>query len=107
MPVRCRVLGPGNNTYRGTEPIVIDLGGDDQYSGRLAVPASKAVPVGLLIDVAGNDTYDGRSSAASIACGLFGIGALFDLGGHDKYTVRRFRSGLRLAWRRVAGRHGR
>lgn len=91
-----RVLGPGKNTYRGAEPIVIDLGGDDQYSGRLAVPASKAVPVGLVIDVGGNDTYDGRSSAASIACGLFGIGALFDLGGHDTYMCGD--SGLGCAW---------
>jgi hypothetical protein len=91
-----RVLGPGNNTYRGTDPIVIDLGGNDQYSGRLAVPTSKAVPVGLLIDVAGSDTYDGRGSPASIACGLFGIGALFDLGGNDKYTCGD--SGLGCAW---------
>lgn len=96
---KVRVLGPGKNRYDGGEPIVIDLGGDDQYSGWLAVPASKAVPVGLLIDVAGNDTYDGRGSAASIACGLFGIGALFDLGGHDKYVCGD--SGLGCAWHGV------
>ncbi|MHB8952633.1 MAG: hypothetical protein ACYC4U_06600 [Pirellulaceae bacterium] len=91
-----RVLGPGKNTYRGSDAIVIDLGGDDHYSGRLAVPVSKAAPVGLLIDVAGNDTYDGRQSPASIACGLFGIGALFDLGGDDKYLCQD--SGLGCAW---------
>ncbi len=96
---RVRVLGPGNNRHVGAEPIIIDLGGDDQYSGYLAVPASKAVPVGLLIDVAGNDTYDGRGAEAAIACGLFGIGALFDLGGRDKYYCGD--SGLGCAWHGV------
>jgi hypothetical protein len=93
------ILGPGNNTHRGTEAIVIDLGGDDQYSGRLAVPTFRSEPIGLLIDVAGDDTYDGRRVPASIACGLFGIGALLDLGGHDKYYCGS--SGLGCAWHGV------
>ncbi|MCU0959855.1 MAG: hypothetical protein MUF48_07090 [Pirellulaceae bacterium] len=96
---RVRILGPGHNTYAGTEPIVIDLGGDDRYSGRLAVPTSYAIPVGLLIDVAGNDTYDGRSGPASLACGLFGLGCLFDLGGDDQYLCGD--SGLGCAWHGV------
>ena len=91
-----RVLGLGNNTYQASDAIVVDLGGDDRYSGRLAVPMSKSAPVGVLIDVAGNDTYDGRQSPASLACGLFGIGALFDLGGDDKYYCGD--SGLGCAW---------
>ncbi len=91
-----QILGRGNNVYQGTDAIVIDLGGDDRYSGRLAVPVSKNAPVGLLIDLGGNDTYDGRQSPASIACGLFGIGALFDLGGHDKYYCGD--SGLGCGW---------
>ena len=90
------ILGRGNNTYQGTDAIVIDLGGNDRYSGRLAVPVSKNSPVGLLIDLGGNDIYDGRRAPASIACGLFGIGALFDLGGHDKYYCDS--SGLGCAW---------
>lgn len=96
---RVRVLGPGNNTYRGGEPIVIDLGGDDHYSGRLAVPTSRATPVGLLIDVAGNDTYDGQSTPASLACGLFGLGCLLDLSGNDQYRCGD--SGLGCAWHGV------
>ena len=56
----------------------------------------RRLPVGVLIDVAGNDTYDGRQSPASLACGLFGIGALFDLGGDDKYFCGD--SGLGCAW---------
>lgn len=91
-----RVLGPGKNKYQGTDAIVIDLGGDDEYSGWLAVPVSKAAPVGLLIDIAGNDKYDGRQAPASLACGLFGIGALFDLEGKDSYLCQD--SGLGCAW---------
>ncbi len=90
------ILGRGDNVYQGTDAIVIDLGGSDRYTGRLAVPVSKAAPVGLLIDLGGNDTYDARQTAASIACGLFGIGALFDLGGHDKYYCGD--SGLGCGW---------
>jgi len=95
---RVRVLGPGPNRHEGGEAIIIDLGGDDHYAGHLAVPASKSVPVSLVIDVAGNDTYDGRG-AATIACGLLGIGALFDLGGNDQYTCGD--SGLGCAWHGV------
>ena len=90
------ILGRGDNVYTGSDAIVIDLGGNDRYSGRIAVPRSKSSPVGLLIDVSGNDVYDGRSAPASIACGLFGIGALFDLGGHDKYYCDS--SALGCAW---------
>jgi hypothetical protein len=90
------ILGRGDNTYQGRDAIVIDLGGNDRYSGRLAVPRSKSVPVGVLIDIAGNDVYDSRQAPASIACGLFGIGALFDLAGNDKYSCGS--SGLGCAW---------
>ena len=90
------ILGCGNNRYSGRDAVTIDLGGDDHYSGRLAVPVAKLVPVGLVIDVRGNDTYDGGSQAASLACGLFGIGALFDLDGNDQYTCDS--SGIGCAW---------
>jgi hypothetical protein len=91
-----RILGPGANTYRGRDAIVVDLGGNDVYTGRVAVPRSKGAPVGLLVDLGGNDVYDGRQAAASIACGLYGIGALFDLGGNDRYLCRE--SALGCAW---------
>ena len=91
-----RILGRGDNRYQGDDAVVIDLGGNDRYTGRVAVPRSLRSPVGLLIDVTGNDVYDGRSESASIACGLFGIGALFDLGGDDRYYCQD--SGLGCAW---------
>lgn len=49
-----------------------------------------------MIDLGGNDTYDGRQAPASIACGLFGIGVLLDLGGDDKYYCSD--SGLGCGW---------
>ncbi len=90
------ILGRGNNHYSGRDAVTLDLGGDDSYSGRMAVPVSKLVPVGLLIDLAGDDTYDGGQQGASLACGLFGIGALFDLAGNDKYSCDS--SGMGCAW---------
>lgn len=90
------ILSRGADVYRGSDAIVIDLGGNDRYSGRLAVPVSKSAPVGLLIDLGGDDVYDGRSAPASLACGLFGIGALFDLAGEDQYYCDQ--SGLGCAW---------
>lgn len=91
-----RILGPGDNVYQGKDAVVIDLGGNDRYTGRVAVPRSLRSPVGLLIDMSGNDIYDGRRQPASIACGLFGIGALFDLGGDDRYYCED--SALGCAW---------
>ncbi len=91
-----RILGPGDNRYQGNDTVVIDLGGNDHYTGPVAVPRSLSAPVGLLIDLTGDDVYDGRGRSASIACGLFGIGALFDLAGDDRYYCTD--SGLGCAW---------
>ncbi len=90
------ILGPGDDRYEGNDPIIIDLGGNDTYVGRIAVPRSKEAPVGLVLDLGGDDTYDGGEEAASLACGLFGIGAIFDLTGDDIYTCGE--SGIGCAW---------
>ena len=83
-----RILGPGNDVEEaGTEPALLelDLGGDDVRRGRHAVPASLARPISLLVDLAGNDRYEAGTSDGTFGCGLFGLGAVIDLGGDDVY----------------------
>lgn len=75
--------------------LVVDLGGNDRYFGRIATPNLAGVvanrgegllrPIATVVDLAGDDIYDAAGLDGAIACGLFGIGALFDLSGNDTY----------------------
>ena len=86
----------GTLSARDGAVLVVDLGGDDEYFGRIGTPNLAGVvagngtgllrPVATVIDLGGNDTYDAAGLDGAIACGLFGIGAIFDLGGNDRYT---------------------
>ena len=94
-----RILGPGDDAVSGADGpalLVLDLGGKDTYTGRIAVPSYPAAPISTFVDLAGDDTWDGGDVAATMGCGLFGLGVLVDLGGDDKYTVKE--SGLGCAW---------
>ncbi|MBS1914057.1 MAG: hypothetical protein JST22_18870 [Bacteroidetes bacterium] len=91
-----RVLGTGNDTVAGSDAVLtIDLGGDDHYLGRLAATKDPG-QICLAVDCSGNDVYECAGEPAALACGLFGIGALFDLSGNDRYHVSE--SGLGCAW---------
>lgn len=86
-----RLLGPGDDVDEaGVEPALleVDLGGDDVHRGRHAVPASLTRPISLAVDLAGNDRYEAGSTNGTLGCGLFGLGALIDLGGDDVYEGR-------------------
>lgn len=75
--------------------LVVDLGGDDSYFGRVGTPNLAGIvagngegllrPVATVVDFGGNDMYDAAGLEGAIACGLFGIGAIFDLSGDDRY----------------------
>ena len=76
---------------------IFELGGDDNYTGMTAVPPQQFDrPYGIVIDLGGDDVYDGGDNRATIACGLFGIGAIFDLGGDDRYICDE--SGIGCGW---------
>ncbi len=89
------VARQGTVSERDGAVLVVDLGGDDTYFGRVGTPNLAGVvsgngrellrPIAAVIDLGGNDLYDGTGSRGSIACGLFGIGAIFDLQGNDTY----------------------
>ncbi|MCC6741636.1 MAG: hypothetical protein IT452_21540 [Planctomycetia bacterium] len=92
-----RVLGTSDDEISGEQPaIVVDLGGNDRWKGRLASATGPGEPLSVVIDLAGNDTYDSGGESFALGCGAFGLGALFDLGGDDSYTVQE--SGLGCAW---------
>lgn len=85
----------GTLSARDGAILVVDLGGDDSYFGRVGTPNLAGVvagngegllrPVATVVDLGGNDVYDAAGLDGSIACALFGIGAIFDLGGEDRY----------------------
>ena len=71
--------GQGNNRYTGAMPLLlIDTGGDDNYT------FTSYTPLSIIIDVAGNDIYD-ATAGAPLAAGIAGMGFLADLGGNDRY----------------------
>lgn len=67
--------------------LIMDFGGDDEYSGGGA-NRSAAEPVSILLDFDGNDSYIQTSSAFAPAfgAGVLGYGFLFDFVGNDKYV---------------------
>lgn len=93
-----RVFGPGDDEaeIRAGTVLTLDLGGDDVWTGN---PGSSCLgkAVSLHVDLGGHDTYVGDT--ASVACGLLGLGMVFDESGDDRYTV--VESGLGAAWHGV------
>lgn len=72
--------------------VILDLDGDDRYlATRLATQGSGVMGVGLLVDVAGDDVYSGGRLAQGAA--FLGAGALVDLDGDDTYTATEFGQG--------------
>lgn len=80
-----RIYGSGIDTIEQAAFLTLDLGGNDHYMGRHGVPLSMDRPIGLVLDLGGNDTYEGGPKPVALGCGLFGLGAVFDLAGDDQY----------------------
>ncbi|MCX6647033.1 MAG: hypothetical protein NTY09_11875 [bacterium] len=93
------IYGDGPDAIEGDvsrHAFIFNLGGDDNYTGITAVPTQFDRPFGVVIDLGGNDVYDSGDNRAALACGLFGIGAIFDLGGDDRYICDE--SGIGCGW---------
>lgn len=88
MAGRIGIFGAGNDKISGDYSLIVDLGGDDVYSGKIAVPKSFSQPVSIVIDIGGNDKYDSGDERGGLACGNHGVGAIFDLNGYDTYTCK-------------------
>lgn len=79
--------GPGPNTYNLDKRIavVVDLGGDDAYTGAIAAAADVEHGNNVVIDLAGHDTY--HASPLGLATGRLGVGLLIDRTGDDVYNL--------------------
>ncbi len=82
--------GPGRTIYRRDLFLVLDLGGDDRYEGRVgAASAAFGRPISICLDLGGNDLYLGkRDRALDQGAALCGVGILLDVGkGADLYRA--------------------
>ena len=87
----------GNDTYTGRIAagdavpgriaVAIDLDGDDHYAahGNTSVQGYGVLSVGLMVDAAGNDVYQAGDMAQG--GGIYGVGLLTDLAGNDQYQM--------------------
>lgn len=80
--------GAGSNAYQldGRIALLIDVGGDDTYRGRIAAPAQVDHRAHIVIDLAGDDAYT-ATEPFGLATGRLGTGILIDKGGNDSYDM--------------------
>lgn len=83
--------GPGRNVYKVPAAVIIDLGGDDLYTGEAGL-VHGGQQISALIDLNGNDEYLATELFAQ-GSGILGIGLLYDLAGDDLYVGTRFSQG--------------
>ncbi|MCH8274692.1 MAG: HEAT repeat domain-containing protein [Armatimonadetes bacterium] len=91
--IRVLVGGTGDDAYSEYgAALIVDIGGNDQYSGRVGAGVMNC---GALIDLSGNDQYD--LDDLSGGAGVLGCGFLFDLGGHDRFFGKSITFGAGVA----------
>ena len=89
------VTGTEDDEIRETASITVDLGGNDRWVGSHGASRSPGEIV-CVVDLGGDDVWEGGEEPGALACGLFGIGAVFDLAGNDTYKCKE--SGLGCGW---------
>jgi len=89
--------GAGKNSYDVKEPValIVDIGGNDSYSGRIASSADPEHGVSAILDYSGEDTYTGNTCA--LATGRLGCGVIVDCKGNDRYMANFGGIGVGLA----------
>ena len=89
--------GSGPNAYDLDQrvAVVIDLGGDDTYRGRIAAAADAEHGISVVIDLGGQDTY--HAAALGLATGRLGVGLLVDRAGDDLYELAQGAGGTGFA----------
>jgi len=95
---RIAIGGIGENMYRGDYALIVDLGGDDHYEGRIGggIGLIKgASPVAYVIDLGGDDEYISKKTVSQGA-GVFGVGIIFDEKGNDYYRASHVSEGAGL-----------
>jgi len=94
--------GRGENVYGGDAAVVIDLGGDDVYTGNAGASIYEiengaivevVSPLGVVVDLGGDDRYV-STRFGSIGTGYLGLGLLVDLEGDDNYVGHMLTQGV-------------
>ncbi len=87
-----RIRGGGNDEVDGTDALlIVDLGGNDKYTGGVAASTADR-PLGLLLDLSGDDRYE--SAVPAQGAGLCGVGVLVDASGNDTYQAEHYAQGV-------------
>lgn len=89
--------GSGPNAYDLDQrvAVVIDLGGDDTYRGRIAATAEAEHGISVVIDLGGQDIY--HAAPLGLATGRLGVGLLVDRAGDDLYELAQGAGGTGFA----------
>jgi len=94
---RILIAGAGPRWHRETDvAFLLDLGGDDFYTGNAGGSSAWGVPVAIAIDASGNDAYESTLKSCQGA-GCLGVGALLDLDGDDTYIGIQWCQGIGYA----------
>ncbi len=86
---RVIIGGVGSDIHQHEASLIIDLGGDDLYRGKVA--SGRHGKCSVVLDLDGDDHYMGEDSTQG--AGFWGIGILFDLQGNDFYKANNFSQG--------------
>jgi len=72
--------------------ILIDMGGNDSYTGTAFSQGTGLMGVGILADYEGNDSYSGQTLTQGV--GFWGVGLLLDGSGEDRYDAHLLAQGV-------------
>lgn len=95
---RIVLAGTGKDTHDYVDAaVLVDLGGDDRYTGPIGATTSLELPISIAVDCAGNDVYKYLSDETpSQGAGILGAGVLVDNGGNDTYHAKSHAQGFGL-----------
>jgi hypothetical protein len=82
---RFLIGGTSHHWYRDLDAaLIIDLGGNDFYTGNNGGSNGWDLPLAVCIDLAGNDAYESTLKSCQ-GTGCLGIGGMLDVAGDDTY----------------------
>jgi HEAT repeat protein len=84
---RIVIGGQDRNVYSGRAALIIDLGGNDRYTGPVAVGHLLPGRVSIAVDLGGNDLYSPSKDLIAQGTGCLAVGMLLDLSGDDRYVA--------------------
>lgn len=82
---RFLIGGTSRHWYRNLDAaFILDLGGDDFYTGNSGGTDGWDIPLAVCIDLEGNDAYESTLKSCQ-GTGCLGVGGLLDIEGNDSY----------------------